>query len=70
MHVEIDELLRTLDWDRPENDGVDEAKDGRVGADADCQRQDGGRGKSGPSGKRAQTVPRIADDSFRRQHCH
>ena len=60
VEIEVDDLLRPLDRRVAEDDGVDETEDGRVGPDAEGERQDGDRRECRPSGKRLDTVAHVA----------
>ena len=50
--------LRVRQW--PEKHAVDDAEDGRVGADADGQRQKDDGGEGGRPAERAHAVPQVA----------
>ena len=56
--VDIDQGLGILEWEIPQNDGVDQAEHGRVGADPQTKRKD----RDQREGRRPQeTSDRITD---------
>ena len=59
IHDDFDELFGMADRQHSEHDGVDQAEDGGVGADAQAERNDGYRGESGIAAEGAQSVAEI-----------
>ena len=62
VQVEVDHLFRPLDRGIPKDHRVDEAEDGRVGPDAERQREDGDRRERRAPGQGPEAVADVASD--------
>jgi hypothetical protein len=56
---ELDEVARIPHWQRAEHQGVDQAEDGGVGADAQSEGEDGHRSETGRAAHHADGVTKI-----------
>ena len=68
VEVEVDHLFRPLDRRVAQEDGVDEAEDGRVGADPERERDDGDRRERRPPGQRPDAVAHVAAETVDAPH--
>src|SRR5437773_2858941 len=58
----IVQLLRVLDRNGAQADGVNELEDGGVGADSESEGQDGDEGEAGTETKKPQSMPKVAPE--------
>ena len=61
---QLHELLRMRHRKRAQHDGVEQAEDRSVGADAECQRYDDNRAETGIAADHARAVMQVAVDVF------
>jgi len=60
--AEEDKLLRILDGQRAEHDGVEQGEDGGVGADAEGERKQGHEGEAGALGEGAAAEAQVGEE--------
>jgi hypothetical protein len=67
--ADFDETIRMLHADLPQEQRVHQAENRRVRADADCERQYGGRGKQWITTELPRAVPRVLDEPVPERAC-
>ncbi len=65
LPLEKNKVLRILDGKRSEHDGIDEAEDGGVSADAESESEHGDGGEAGGSAQHAQGVAQVLNQRFK-----
>jgi hypothetical protein len=62
--VDVDEFVGTREWERAEEDGVDDGKDGGVGADTEGESEDGNSGEGGGFSEEAEGEAGVVEERF------